>query len=106
MNNGERKRESESETLRGVMSGSVWGMHGLNWDTEPIHITAAKNRFPCTVAEVGLHCSTRLTGPGHSYYQQHTQKTTHTCFRLSPAGIVEHTSDILSFLYEALGLRN
>ena len=32
------------------MSGSLLGMRDLNWDTEPIHISAAKNRFLCSRA--------------------------------------------------------
>lgn len=45
---GESESERECETLRCVMSGSVLGIHGLNWDTGPIHITASKNRWLCS----------------------------------------------------------
>lgn len=73
----ERKSESACETLRGVMSGSVLGMQGLNWDTGPIHITAAKNRFLCSRvrANTARPSSTVL---GHSYYQQHIHWKPHT----------------------------
>lgn len=58
-----RRSESECETLRGVMSGSVLGMHGLNWDTGPIHITVAKNTFP---AQPTFSYSTHITSNVHT----------------------------------------
>lgn len=59
------------------MSGSVLGMHGLNWDTGPIHITAAKNRFLCSRGRANT-AQTSPTALGHSYYQQHIHWKTHT----------------------------
>ncbi len=52
------------------MSGSVLGMHDLNWDTGPIHATAAKNRFLCSRVRVNTAKSSP-TALRHSCYQQH-----------------------------------